>query len=160
MGREIFAERVDGETVYTYRSDQDSELLRIADEFGIGEKDVIVYPYGVQINDMHLLTLSSKDIKRLEMEVEKHGYFKRLAEVERRYECLGGKCKLSFWDEEAKEFVEFDEVVEFEKGFLLSLDVCKQKIDEPDSHFWWMCDALIEYARDEKKNNYTFISET
>jgi hypothetical protein len=160
MGREIFSEKVDGDTVYTYRSDQDSELLRIADEFGIGEKDVIVYPYGVQINDMHVLTLSSKDIKRLEMEVKKHGYFERLSEEERRYEGLGGKCKLSFWDEETQEFVEFDEVVEVEKGFLLSPNVRKQKIDEPDGRFWWMCDAIIEYARDEKKNTYTFISET
>ena len=71
MGRLIIEGNYDdGRDVYKYEFNQKSELTRIHDLFDMGKSDVWVFPYGAQINDINILTLTGKEVSELKSRIE------------------------------------------------------------------------------------------
>ena len=71
MGRLILEGNFDdGRDVYKYEPHQKTELTRIHDLFDIGKSDVWVFPYGAQINDINILTLTGKEVSELKSRIE------------------------------------------------------------------------------------------
>jgi hypothetical protein len=160
MGREIFEGSMDGMDVYKYDLSQPSEITRITAELGIGEKHLIDFPPDAQCNDMDLLILTQNDVPKLRAALEDQGYFAQSAEMSEKYENLGNRCKISFWDKELQEYVEFPQEFNLNNTVLGNMVMEELDSGEDDHKFWSMCEAIYEYMVNNKKKTYRFYSET